>query len=113
MNLVGGQGPTLHIIKSEHDHVFGGCAFEKYPNKHGENKQDDKAFLFQLHPHQVMLKNRLKNTYKQHAIMHRNDSLSLFGYGGALHLYEAKNGKKSYTNNTGLTYEMPPGCNEE
>jgi hypothetical protein len=49
VKLVGNQGPTLHIIKSEHDHLFGGCAFEKYPNpKNGynEDKQDDKAFLF-------------------------------------------------------------------
>ena len=38
MRLVGNQGPTLHIIKSEHDHLFGGCAFEKYPTK--GNKQD-------------------------------------------------------------------------
>ena len=30
--LVGNQGPTLHVIKSEHDYLFGGCAFEKYPN---------------------------------------------------------------------------------
>ena len=59
VKLVGGQGPTLHIIKSEHDHLFGGCAFEKYPTKQNENKQDDKAFLFQLHPNQVMLKNTL------------------------------------------------------
>ncbi len=43
--------------------MFGGCAFEKYPSKHGEDKQDDKAFLFQLHPNQVMLKNTLNATY--------------------------------------------------
>jgi hypothetical protein len=64
VKLVGGQGPTLHIIKSEHDYVFGGCAFEKYPTKQYECKQDDKAFLFQLHPNQVMLKNKLHDSYK-------------------------------------------------
>ena len=42
--LVVNQGPTLHIIKSEHDYVFGGCAFEKYPSK--DNIPDDKAFVF-------------------------------------------------------------------
>lgn len=26
-NLVGYQEPTLHIIKSEHNYLFGGCAF--------------------------------------------------------------------------------------
>jgi hypothetical protein len=51
--LVGNQGPTLHIIKSEHDYLFGGVAFEKYPSSHGEKKEDAKAFLFQLHPNQV------------------------------------------------------------
>ena len=56
---VGNQGPTLHIIKSEHDYLFGGCAFEKYPYK-GKGKgdyyiSDDKAFLFQLHPNQIKL----------------------------------------------------------
>jgi hypothetical protein len=44
--LVGNQGPTLHIIKSEHDNLFGGCAFEKYPNGINSDKQDDKSFLF-------------------------------------------------------------------
>jgi hypothetical protein len=67
VRLVGNKGPTLHIIKSEHDHLFGGCAFEKYPNrKNGrdESIQDDNAFLFQLHPNQVMLKNTLNASYK-------------------------------------------------
>jgi hypothetical protein len=48
--FVGNQGPTLHIVKSEHDYIFGGCAFEKYPNRqNGSNddcKEDAKAFLF-------------------------------------------------------------------
>jgi hypothetical protein len=79
VSLVGGQGPTLHIFKSEHDHIFGGCAFEKYPIKDGEHKHDDKAFLFQLHPNQVMLKNTLNKSYKQGALRYYNDSLSIFG----------------------------------
>ncbi len=58
MRLVGNQGPTLHIIKSEHDYLFGGVAFEKYPSKDNEHKEDAKAFLFQLHPNQVQLKNK-------------------------------------------------------
>ena len=88
MKLVGGQGPTLHIIKSEHDHLFGGCAFEKYPTKHGEDKQDDKAFLFQLHPNQVMLKNTLHASYKACAIRCWSDCLSIFGAGYDLRIYE-------------------------
>ena len=44
--LVGNQAPTLHVVKSEHDHIFGGCAFEKYPTGNGTNKLDDKSFLF-------------------------------------------------------------------
>jgi hypothetical protein len=32
VRLVGNQGPTLHIVKSEHDYLFGGVAFEKYPS---------------------------------------------------------------------------------
>ena len=66
----------LHIIKSEHDHLFGGCAFEKYPNKDNEDKQDDKAFLFQLHPNQIMLKNTIDANYKGFATICRSDSLS-------------------------------------
>ena len=112
MKLVGGQGPTLHIIKSEHDHLFGGCAFEKYPTKHDENKQDDKACLFQLHPNQVMLKNTLHASYKKHAIRCYSDSLSMFGAGVDLRIYETKNGSKSYTT-LGNTYELPQGYNKE
>ena len=44
--LVVNQGPTLHIIKSEHDYVFGGCAFEKYPSPSKDDIPDDKAFVF-------------------------------------------------------------------
>ena len=93
--------------------MFGGCAFEKYPSGSSEYKHDDKAFLFQLHPNQVMLKNRLDATYKQYAIWHYSNSLSMFGSGPALRIYEAKNGNKSYTNYTGDTYELPPGYNAE
>ncbi len=91
MRLVGNQGPTLHIIKSEHDHLFGGCAFEKYPNRQNgsdENKHDDKAFLFQLHPNQVMLKNTLNASYKDQAIRCWSNSLSMFGNGVDLRIYE-------------------------
>jgi hypothetical protein len=110
VSLVGGQGPTLHIIKSEHDHIFGGCAFEKYPTS--GDKHDDKAFLFRLHPNQVMLKNKLDAGYKQYAIRCYNDSLSMFGAGYDMRIYEAKNRFKSYTC-LGDTYELPPGCNQE
>jgi hypothetical protein len=112
VKLVGGQGPTLHIIKSEHDHLFGGCAFEKYPSKDREYKQDDKAFLFQLHPNQVMLKNKLDASYKPYAIQCYSDNLSMFGYGVDLRIYETKNGNKSYTA-LGVTYELPQGYNKE
>ena len=64
MRLVGNQGPTLHIVKSEHDYLFGGVAFQKNPSQHAENKEDAKAFLFQLHPNQVKLKNKQDATYK-------------------------------------------------
>jgi hypothetical protein len=112
VRLVGNRGPTLHIIKSEHDHLFGGCAFEKYPTNHGENKQDDKAFLFQLHPNQVMLKNTLHASYNHCAIRGYNDNLSMFGHGTDLRIYETKNGSKSYTY-LGETYELPQGYNKE
>ena len=72
MRLVGNQGPTLHIIKSEHDYLFGGVAFEKYPSKEDERKEDAKAFLFQLHPNQVQLKNK-QDKNKGHAIRSHKD----------------------------------------
>lgn len=64
VRLVGNQGPTLHIVKTEHDYLFGGVAFEKYPSSHGENKEDAKAFMFQLHPNQVKIKNKQDASYK-------------------------------------------------
>jgi hypothetical protein len=60
-----------------------------------------------------MLKNTLDASYKQYAIRCYNDDLSIFGYGVDLDIYEPKNGKKSCTNYTGNTYELPPGCNKE
>ena len=56
IRIVGNRGPTLHIVKSEHDYLFGGVAFNKYPIL--GIKEDAKAFLFQLHPNQVQIKNR-------------------------------------------------------
>ena len=115
VKLVGAQGPTLHIIKSEHDHLFGGCAFEKYPNPQNdsdESKQDDKAFLFQLHPNQVMLKNKLDASNKSYAIRCFSNSLSMFGASTDLRIIETKNERKSYTN-LGDTYELPQGYNHE
>ena len=109
--LVGNQQPTLHIIKSEHDHIFGGCAFEKYPTGDGVNKRDDKAFLFQTHPNQVRLKKRLDSKNQNSAIRTWNDSLSMFGSGTDLRIYE-KNSSKSYTAGLGnKTFEKPAGCN--
>jgi hypothetical protein len=52
----GGYPVSPIYAKNEHDYLFGGCAFEKYPTKHNESKQDDKAFLFQLHPNKIKLK---------------------------------------------------------
>jgi hypothetical protein len=115
VKLVGNQGPTLHIIKSEHDHIFGGCAFEKYPNRkngNNENKQDDKAFLFQLHPNQVMLKNTLHASNKSYAIRCYSNYLSLFGGGPDLVIFETSNPNKCYST-LGGTYELPQGYNRE
>jgi hypothetical protein len=114
VKLVGNQGPTLHIIKSEHDHIFGGCAFEKYPNrKNGSNedKQDDKAFLFQLHPNQVMLKNTLHASKKSYAIRFHSSCLSVFGISDLV-ITETSNPTKSYTT-LGDTFELPQGYNKE
>ena len=91
--LVGNQGPTLHIIKSEHDYLFGGCAFEKYPKSQSGKGDyyipDDKSFLFQLNPNQIKLKHTLNPSYKQYGLFCYKDSLSLFGYGGAFRIYES------------------------
>jgi hypothetical protein len=60
-----------------------------------------------------MLKNKVQADYKDYALFFRSDSLSMFGDGVDLRIYEAKNGKKSYTALNGNTYEQPPGCNLE
>jgi hypothetical protein len=78
IRYVGNQGPTLHIIKSEHNYLFGGCAFEKYPYNNGSYKKDAKAFLFQLHPKQEKLKNKNENNFD--AIRCSDQCLSLFGF---------------------------------
>ncbi len=110
MELVGNQGPTLHIIKNEHDYLFGGCAFEKYPAKDGESKHDDKAFLFQLYPNQIKLKNKIDATYKQYAIRCYSDYLSLFG-GNDMHIRASSSSSKC-SSNLGWTYKLPQGNDE-
>jgi hypothetical protein len=98
--LVGNQSPTLHVIKSEHDHIFGGCAFEKYPTGDGIGKRDDKSFLFQLHPNQVKLKNNLKDNYiNNNAIRSYNNSLTSFGANSDfMHIKTGESCSKSIAN---------------
>ncbi len=103
MRLVGNQGPTLHIVKSDHDYLFGGFAFEKYPSNHNEDKEDSKAFLFQLHPKQVKLTNKQDESYKKKAIRCFSSYLSLFGEND-MHICDKPSGSKS-TANLGSTYE--------
>ena len=115
--LVENQGPTLHIIKSQHDYLFGGCAFEKYPNPQNgknEDKEDAKAFVFQLHPNQVKLKNRQEESSKKYAIRCHSNYLSIFGGNNGTDFYIRENSIKdnSYSS-LGYTYELPQGYNRE
>ena len=84
--LVVNQGPTLHMIKSEHDNVFGGCAFEKYPSK--GFKADDKAFVFQLHPNQVQFEIRQNSDSRTCALGYDSNGLSFFGHGADFLIYD-------------------------
>jgi hypothetical protein len=59
-----------------------------------------------------MLKNTLNASHKQYAINGYLESLSMFGAGYDMRIYEAKNGNRGYTR-LGYTYELPPGCNQE
>jgi hypothetical protein len=65
-----------------------------------------------LHPDQVKLNNTLHPNHKSRAIRCWTDSLSAFGSGTDLSIYEAPAGKKSFSN-LGNTYELPKGCNHE
>ena len=85
--IVDGKGKTVHVIKSEHDHVFGGVAFETWPANGQQDKHDDKAFLFKLHPTLAKLPNKLELKYKLYAIRNLKNSLSAFGGGCDLRIF--------------------------
>ncbi len=90
-HLVGEKGPTLHIVKSEHNYLFGGCNFTSYPRRYvhksrtkniyiePNEREDPKAFLFQLLPNQIKLKNKQDSFYKNKAVRIEDNFLSLFG----------------------------------
>ncbi len=44
-NLVGYKEPTLHIIKSEHNYLFGGCTFVSYPQRYVHKSRTKNIYI--------------------------------------------------------------------
>jgi hypothetical protein len=78
------QGPTLTVIKSQHDKVFGGFTSESWgfagTSSKSQGKQDSTAFIYSL--------TRMEKYAKQlnnNSIRDRYDRGPMFGYAGGVY----------------------------
>eukprot|EP00347_Sterkiella_histriomuscorum_P018566 403345029 len=98
------QGPTLSLIKSEHEKVFGGFASISWQSDNTFHS-DDKAFVFSL-THKTRHK-QYQN--KEMAVSHFSDILMLFGNSCDIAITnDCDNNLSSYCN-LGMTYQPPEG----
>jgi len=92
------QGPTITIIKSSNDMIFGGYT-DKDWDISGDYKNSTKSFIFSL---TKMTKHEIKNENKQYGIY----CYTSYGptWGGGHDINITGNGQSSYSN-FGHTYE--------
>ncbi len=94
------KGPTMTIIQSSNNYLFGGYTCTPWTSDAGYYKHDTTAFLFTLtNPHNIPpTKYIIKPDNSQHAVYHRNDYGPTFGGGHDIFLVNASNlNKSSYT----------------
>ncbi|EFC46993.1 TLDc domain-containing protein [Naegleria gruberi] len=108
-------GPTLVIIKSEHDELFGGFTTQnwKSPTNDYAFGKDNSAFIFKIIPenenYQFQKFDILKNKQK-HAIYLDNNYLSSFGaYGCDICIKDDCNLNSHSFSKFGCNYELPDG----
>jgi hypothetical protein len=75
------KGPTLSVILSDKDRLFGGFTKVNWSNKNSEYVTDNEAFLVQLNE-----RVKLKNTDTNYSIYNRTDYMCSFGGGHDLHI---------------------------
>lgn len=96
------QGPTICLIKSEFNKVFGGyCEIDWKPD--GAWKSDPKAFIYSIT--QKTKHEQYQN--KDQALYHANSFMLWFGYD--ILLYDQCNNNSSSYSNFGTTYKPPDG----
>ncbi len=107
------KGPTLSVIQSDNNRVFGGYTsqnwirYEREDNKYSYTT-DDKAWLFSF-DHQTKLKVKSGGGC---AIAHSKTNyriLPTFGNGWDLSTYENGHQTTESYSNLGCHYELPPG----
>lgn len=99
------KGPTVAIIKSEFNKVFGGfCDIDWQPD--GAWKSDPKAFIFSL-SHKTKHE---QYQQKEQAVYHANSFMVWFAYD--ILLYNECNNNSSSYSNFGSTYKPPDGMGQ-
>ena len=101
------KGPTLVIIKSEKDCIFGGYTSKAWKSKEkGEFQSDEKAFLFSL---TKKTKHEINENYTDKAIYFANNRGPVFGSGFDLLISEKCDQDEESFSNLGISYE----CEED
>ena len=107
------KGPTLSVIQSDNNRVFGGYTSQNWIRYEPDNggysyTKDEKAWLFSF-DHQTKLKVRSGGAK---AIAHGKTKyriLPTFGYGFDLSTYENGHQTTESYSNLGYSYKLPPG----
>ena len=105
-NKCNGKGPTVTVIVSNNDKIFGGYTSESWG--FGVNKQDATAFIYSL-THKAKCAKQ-KNSV---SIYDRSGFGPTFGYGRDIRIYNDCNTHSNnycQSQNSDSTYELPAGA---
>ena len=108
------KGPTVTVIKSEHDQIFGGFTSESWgfaPPGPAENKKDPTAFIYSLSK-EVKCAHQLNDN----SIRDYSGAGPIFGYnGGFCDIFINDNCDKPNYNvcNANMTYQLPAGAGHD
>lgn len=98
------RGPTITIIHTETNHVFGAFAFKKWPSKDYQRIEDMNVFLFSIRPNLQAFECRKERTNT--LSKHDNSVGPIFGDGWDLYIDNTSNGKDCHGASTPVSFAL-------
>jgi len=108
-NKCNNQGPTVTIVHSEKNHVFGGSTAQSWTSN-SQWKKDSEAFLYLLRSSNASQKSQkwtIKAGQEEYAIYNHSVYGPTFGHGHNLRLWDNCNSNKDSYSNPSVSYNGP------